>query len=436
MPLDLGPVTIYPQLILTLFLLLGSFLLVTNSELSLSSKLFQLFYFIWFAYAFCFYPFVNGKYEALHEIRSLFLMGATITILLRTPEIIGRKIFKEIINQLSYLLFIFLVIIGFLEFFTGIHFEGFFTKKLVNLSPGPVTYAPVFLYDNPNNYLVYLFSFANIFLLTKQKINSYQTFSILLFLLFFSIAADSKYGKIIALFLFAVIFLPLIWIKFKSMDATIKRAVCILVGALVFFILTKPLFFGPIWKENPNYLLAPLTPLVIDENKVTLIDKDSLIKVKGKDVIYKSIVEYRNKHIIQSTDLRRNLILNGIYLTQISNYLGVGPGQFQWYHSHNLIPNNTNKITNPHESNIEIASQYGIIILLLFASFMLHRLYVTLKSSLDIKQKVSFVAICISYLFISEMPSSWLVLNIAWIFTAILFLFPDLTSVKGDEISE
>jgi hypothetical protein len=436
LPIDLGPVTIYPQLILTFILLLGSFLLVENRKLSRSSNLFQLFYFIWIVYAVCYYPFVKGKYEAIHEIRSLFLMGATITILLRALEIIGRNKFREIVNQLSYLVFIFLVFVGFLEFFSGIHFKGYFTEKLINLSPGPVTYAPVFLYDNPNNYLVYLFSFGSIFLLTKQKINSYLVFSNLLILLFFSVAGDSKFGKITVLFLFIAIFIPKLWIKFRNTSAALKRAVLILIAILALFIVSKPLYFGPIWKDNPNYLLAPITPLLINENKLTFINKDSLINVIGKDSLHKTLVEYRTKNTIQSTDLRRNLILNGIYLTQISNYFGVGPGQFQWYHSHNLVPNNSNKITNPHESNIEIVSQYGIIVLMLFAFFILHKLNIVLKSSLDIKNKAVYIAICFTYVFISDMPSSWLVLNIAWVFTAVIFLFPDLILNTSNEVAE
>jgi len=436
LPLDLGVITIYPELILTFFLLFGCFILRENKEYSREANLFQLFYLVWCVYAVCYYPFLNGKYEALHEIRSLVLMGATITVIIRASLIIGKEKFKELIHKLSYILFIFLVIIGFIEFFTGIHFEGLFTDKIINLIPGPVTYAPVFLYDNPNNFLVYLFSFSCIHLLTKQKINTYQLFSMLLLLLFFSIAGDSKFGKITTSLLFIIYFFPKIWEMFRRMDKIWVRSTILLGACFIVSLFFKPLFFGPMWKDNPNYLLAQLTPIIINENKVTFIDKDSLVEVIGKDALHKSFVEYRAKHIVYSTELRKNLIYNGVYLTKESNYLGVGPGQFQYYHTHNLVPYATNKISNPHESNLEIASQYGIIILLLFVLFMLQRIYITLKSSLELKQKSRYLAICISYLIVSEMPSSWMVLNIAWVFTAILFVFPDLILTQGDDLSE
>ena len=435
-PLDLGIITIYPELILTFLLLLGSFILGQEIQYPTSNKLFQLFFLIWIIYAIGYYPFLNGKYEALHEIRSLILMGATIILIIRAPHIIGKSTFKYLINQLSFIVFIFLAIIGFLEFFTGIHFAGYFTEKLVNLPAGPITYAPVFLYDNPNNFLVYLFSFGCIHLLTNQNISTYKLFSLILLLTFFSIAGDSKFGKISSLLLFILHFIPIIWAKIKSVEKIWLRIIFFLIISLLICIISKPLFWGPIWKNNPKYLLAQITPLVINENKATFINRDSLVQIIGEDSLFKSFVAYRERSIVKSVDLRKNLILNGLYLTKSSNYLGVGPGQFQWYHSQNLVPYPTNKITNPHESNTEIASQYGVIIFLLFVSFMLYKIFSTLKSTLEIKKKATYLAICTSYLIVSDMPSSWLVLNIAWVFTAILFLFPDLILNTSNEFAE
>lgn len=436
LPLDLGIITIYPELILTFLLLFGSFILENKIQYPTSNKLFQLFFLIWMLYAIGYYPFLNGKYEALHEIRSLILMSATIILLIRTPFILGKSTFIYLISQLSFVLFLFLAIIGFLEFFTGIHFAGYFTEKLVNLPAGSITYAPVFLYDNPNNFLVYLFSFGCIHLLTNQNISTYKLFSIFLLLTFFSIAADSKFGKISSLLLFIFHFTPIIWAKIKSVEQIWLRITFFLFISVLICILSKPLFWGPIWKDNQKYLLAQINPLVIKENKATFINRDSLVQIIGEDSLYKSFSAYREKGIVKSVDLRRNLILNGLYLTKFSNYLGVGPGQFQWYHSQNLVPYSTNKISNPHESNIEIASQYGVFIYLLFVSFMLFKIFSTLNSILEIKKKVSYLAICISYLIVSDMPSSWLVLNIAWAFTAILFLFPDLILKTSNEIAE
>ncbi|HEY8342268.1 MAG TPA: O-antigen ligase family protein [Calditerricola sp.] len=72
-----------------------------------------------------------------------------------------------------------------------------------------------------------------------------------------------------------------------------------------------------------------------------------------------------------SLAVRINLTLNGLYLLWQSGGFGVGAGGFEWMMEQGLAPYPTRQFVNPHNFWIEIASQYGAFVLVLFVLWLL-----------------------------------------------------------------
>lgn len=161
---SLGFLTIYPNLILTLALF--PFALVTIKKWRGFELLLVIFLFIWTITEI----FIVGKSEvskeAVFDIRSLLMQFLYATTLIGVFKFVGKEgFYKILITGLRCFLFI-LLLTGIIEFLTGIHFAGNKTADLLNLPVGNIFYAPMFIYDNPNDYLTYLifiFLLSNLF---------------------------------------------------------------------------------------------------------------------------------------------------------------------------------------------------------------------------------------------------------------------------------
>lgn len=424
LPLSIGFMTLYPSLFLVFFLLGYSFLCKSATTITRADKLVITFFIFWIVYGLSFFPFVHDKKIAFYEIRSLVLMAITVWMIFRTYYIFGKIKFFEIIFRLSVYIFILLTVIAFFEFFTGIHFAGKFTEKLWNLPAGMHTYAPVFLYDNPNTFLCYLFGTALIILMTgRDKLNEWKIFSILFILFFFSIVAGSRFGKI------SVYILLLVWVINFLMNQNFlglkKYLTWLALSAfgLIFCFSTKEIYFGPLWKNGEHYLIPSITSAKIENDKIIFYSSDSLVKQFGEKEVIKAYREYQMRGTDWSTNIRKNLLLNGLYLTKQSKFIGVGPAQFRYYHQQKLVPYPTTTIDSPHDGLMEILSQYGLLI---FIPYIFILFFYWLKAFRNRKYNIGyFFTLTASYLvfvIILYMPSSFLLLNIGWILIPILLI--------------
>jgi len=194
LPVSIGFMTVYPQLILTV--LLFCYLLWRSSitRLIFYQKYALIAYFLLMAYGLAYLPFVENFRVGLMDVRSMILQFLYVGIIIFSYSIMGRKLFENLIFKLAILIFIFFSLVAWAEYFTGIHVAGDHTNKLLNYPVGNITYAPVFIYDNPNTFLVYLFGSAFIVFLVKPAfLKSLKwSFGILFTLLFFSLIADSR----------------------------------------------------------------------------------------------------------------------------------------------------------------------------------------------------------------------------------------------------
>ena len=425
--------TVYPFLILTFFLLAYSLLGTLSNAFSRMDKIIIFFFFFWLAYGISFFPFVHDKKSAFYEIRNMIMMAVYVWLLFRTRYLLGNNSFFRLVNQLSSFLFLLFTAIAFFEFFTGIHFAGKFTEKLWNFPVGMHTYAPVFLYDNPNTFLCYLFGVALIIFLTGMTaLNSWKHFAIIFILFFFSIVADSKFGKISACVFLAVWIIILLINNRSVFRKKYFWWIGVAATSVIICILSKPLYYGPLWKNSEHYLIPSITPVSVQNDKLYFYSSDSLVKKFGENEVIKSYREYQLRGTDWGINIRKNLLKNGWYLTKRSNFIGVGPAQFMWYHLQKQVPYPTTTVTNPHNYAMEIVSQYGLII---FIPFILIFILCWISAFRNRKNNIQyfylFSACCLIFILVSNMSSSFLVLNIGWVLIPVLLLAPSQLQEKN-----
>jgi hypothetical protein len=428
LPISIGFMTLYPFLILT-FLLLGcSFFIPKKLELKTYLK-WALFFFISIAiWGIVMYNYVEGKTEAKFEIRSLIMQALCVTLIFQTFRILGSTVFFKRIFQISIILFIGLCLIGWFEFFTGIHLQGFHTDKILKLPVGNITYTPVFVYDNSNTFLCYLFSLAVIILISKpeKRLRFIEVSSIIFQVLFFSIIADSRFGKLISIALFVFYALSFINSSFISKRINfLKAGAFIFVCTLSVFVF-KPVYWGPFWKNGNEYKLNAIQGIVDLNGTPQFIASDSLLKKYGKEKILLAIDTFELQGKLSSNLTRKNLILNGLWMIQQHPIMGLGPGQYSWYTKNKLTPYETGTVDSPHEGLTELTSQYGI----LFTTYFIFLIVLTFLQFMKQKKinlyTTSQWVFCIGlFWIIAAMPSAWLVLNCGWILIAVLFLSPE-----------
>ena len=428
LPISIGFMTLYPFLILTLLLLASSFIIPKKLDYKPYLK-WALSFFI--SIALCgivMYNFVDGKSEAKFEIRSLVMQAFCVSMIFQTFRIIGSAVFFKRIFQLSIILFIGLCLIGWFEFFTGIHLQGLHTEKLLKLPAGNITYSAVFIYDNCNTFLCYLFSLAIIILISKpeKRLRFIEVSGIIFQVLFFSIIADSRFGKIIS-----IAMLVFYTISFIDKSSILKHFNYLKAGAFILIcsigvFAFNPVYWGPIWKNGKEYKLNSILSIADFNGKPQFIASDSLIKKYGKEKILLAMDTLELHGKLNSNFTRKNLLLNGVWMIQQHPIMGLGPGQYSWYTKNKLVPYKTGTVDSPHEGLTELASQYGI-------PFTLYFIFVIVLTFLQfIKQKKINLFMTSQWVFcmglfwiIAAMPSAWLVLNCGWILIAVLILSPE-----------
>jgi hypothetical protein len=429
---SLGFLTIYPNLLLTIGLF--PFAVLTLKKFNLLEFLFICFLFFWTIFEMIFANNIGMSSEVLFDIRSLLIQFFFATIIIGVYKFIGKEAFLNIlITGLRCFLFV-LMLSGIIEFMTGIHFAGYKTRELLDLPVGNIFYAPMFIHENPNDYLTYLifvFLLLNLFDL-KLRANYILKVLISLIIFVFSIYADSNIAKLICEGIILVYTFEIIKTFFKKerFKAIILPYFAVAVFLLI-TILTNPLFFGPKYKDGPNYRLNGVS--VIEENNKqlsVLTAKEALAKAEQKKVIrYLDSINTQNPD--GSANLRKNLVLNGIDFIKSEPIFGIGPGGFarklkqkeQKYYVHTH--------TSPHNFPIEIISQYGIFGWLYFAFLILViAKLLQLWRILNSNQKVSIVLLCASIPLLWMMPSAFLYLNIHCLFLPLLLILLDMMKDK------
>tara|TARA_B110000908_G_C10262071_1_gene460108 strand:- start:3652 stop:4890 length:1239 start_codon:yes stop_codon:yes gene_type:complete len=381
-------------------------------------KYFLYFLVFWFLYALGFYFFVAYKADAKIDIRSLLLMLITTWNILWVKSYIGFKNWISSLKIALTIIFIILVLFSLFEYITGIHFTGNFTDRLLLVKYFDSIYSPVFLFDNPNNVAVYVIVISALLFLIEMRLKKRISHIILLMFtdLFISILTFSRFGMFLSVFLifaYLVLLLPHFFF-YLNKNKRLRIYVVVSILMMVILYIKTPKYYGPIWNKNAKIAEK------IDGINTEINTENHLSKLED----FETVNTIKERESYDSKRVRKALFFNGLEMLAESNYIGVGPGQFRGRHKNNEVIYYTKTNVSPHFWAIEILSQYGMII---FGIYLFFIGWIIVKSFRVMKSHFFYGSIPLITLFIfavcSLMPSSFLILDINWIFVAVMIGF-------------
>ena len=358
--LSLGFFTIYPSLIFSglLFLLLPfSFKMWGKFE-----KTFSVFLLFWLIYGICLGGLYGLHANAIFDIRHLFLQLIFSVSIFNVFHLLDRQTFLKSMLLGLWAFLIMLIGFGFFEFFTGIHFESYKTNEMLSLAVGNSFYAPMFIYENQNTFLVYIiFIYLLLFLFDERlKKNTYMQFLIVLVIYFFTAFADSNFSKIICFMLFCFSASRELYNSFnaKSLKKHLFVTVSFLCLMVTFF--SNEIFLGPKYENSKNYRINELSVINKTENGSYEVSKvKEKLSQKEQNKLINDLDSINKNNPKKSFNIRKNLILNGLDFIKEKPFIGLGPGG---YEQRCLLNKNNYFVASqvsPHNLPIEIISKYG-----------------------------------------------------------------------------
>lgn len=370
----------------------------------------------------------NGLNEdALFDLRSVIMYFAFTTILFSVATISSKSKLKTVIGGVKFYFFT-LLAIGVFEFFTGTHITGTFTNTLQTLPVGQMDYSPVFVYDNVNDYLVYLIM---LFLLwnhldDRMHSNKWMKLSFLVFFLILSLYASARIIMAIVVVWIIVVLFGLVKGQLKSLFSKKKEGWLWVVG---FVVTVGVLIASNNWSEGPMFDDHSSDRVL---NQIMVADKtDGVVTIrKASDVLDREeyseyIYAYYSCGGIGSKALRINMFKEGLSYFTENPIAGIGPGQFRARKKEGIGAFETESLHSPHNYPIEILSQYGILGIIYFLA-ILSGVIIAIYQKRYFKNALYFVLVLGAFVVISLVPSGFLYLDINWIFIPIILGFPTL----------
>ena len=432
-----GYFTLYPSLFLAFILLF-----ITPWVYKLwggIEKISIAFLGLWMASSFLYIdPFDISEY-ALFDIRSLIIQFIYCVGLVNAYYVLKLDFKPNLIIGLKVFLFI-LILFGVFEFSTGIHFESDKTAEMTTLVIGKHFNAPMFLYGNQNNYLVYIiFIFLSLSLFDEKiQKNNYLLLLISGLILIFSIYADSKFSKIISLVLIAYFLVGIVKGNYSFLKFNKLYPYFISILLLSITLLVNPIFFGPKFKNSAQYRL----------NEINIIEKDSLGKInvvkareklskKDQSELVSHMDSVRTKGPGNSKNIRKNLILNGLDYIRMNPILGLGPGGYE----ERTIAKGQKKYVDhqisPHNFPIEVISKFGVFGWGYFVLLFWLSLKIISTKHIEAKNnKGIFILLLIALPVLWLMPASYLFLDTHKLLIPFILLFSIIHDKKSDTKAE
>lgn len=384
-PFEAGPISLFGFRIL---LVLSAVVLLIQRDFVLWSGKFskRLFWImvIWILYAAGSY-FIVIDHRAYFQEVFLLIKGLLILLVFQSFFTKVKQAGKVFLSAWICGLVIQLIIC-FIEMTYAAHFSGNFIDVLNEYPSGDlVRFIPVGTFDNPNNLSLYL-------LVTTAFL-----------LLLFKIKPDRKEFWMTGLILCIVIIL-----NTHSRFANIILVI-MLIFSLLFYISNQ--YFKTLIKHKRYMALLGFSIAIVF----------AMIFYNGIHLM--EAIESRISSENFSNEVRMNLIKNGWDFFVNSKGLGIGAGNFEPYIAQGKGAFETHGIINSHNWLIQILSQYGMLITLLLASWLIHLLYVGLRLILAAhhSRTAAYYWLCTSYMLLlvyvplSCMPSNFLNNKFNWL---------------------
>jgi hypothetical protein len=410
--ISLGPLTIYPNLILSL--ILAPSVLLCYGKLHKYMLALLVFLIGWFIYGLVFGSLIGWNAAAIFDVRNLGLQVLFACVLMGMFGYLGiERFMSQVRIGLKSMLLVFFMV-GFIEFLTGIHFAGDKTLELITLPVGNNFYAPMFIYDNQNTFLTYIIG-TNLLLMIIDRSwreNKWRLGMVWMGIFLFAVYADSNFAKWIVYLNLGFLALQYGFERFSKKKLLIGG----LLGAMLLLTFYQnPLFYGPLLENSASYRINSLTLLESDTNSngYTITPaREKLSKQEQKKIIgYMDSIHKNNPE--KSVNVRKQMILLGTHLIKEKPFTGVGPGGYATESVNQNKQFQMGTQRSPHNFPLEIISQYGLIgwIYFGFLGFICISIVRISNSFLSFENGFFCVVLC-SLFFIWMMPSSFLLLEI------------------------
>jgi hypothetical protein len=409
-PISVGAFTLYPVFILSIIGAAAIFF--TYQKWDAWSKWIWLFLTLWCVQGGVQW-YLNGYGKT--DVRALLMQWIFFTSLISSYYLLGKTVFlKQLILGLRIFLFV-LLSAGILEFYSGCHLQGTFTDKLLDIPVRWIFYAPVFIYDNPNDYLAYAYFLLGILPLFDAiyRRNVFLQMALTGVVFLFSMTADSRFGELMGFSMLLFQGTHLIWRKRQAFKRSTVVPYILVFGILSGLLIFHPVFIGPKYKNGAAYRVNEMKILDQQNGDWKVKEVKKHYSKKEVELLTLALEELERNSPKKSDNLRKNLILNGFSLIQHYPIFGAGPEGFAQYHLQNKAPYFVDTHTSPHNFPIEIISQFGVLGWVYFA-FVLLLSYAIFKP-LGVKNLLKeryFLLFLFLLVFIWMMPSGFLYLKI------------------------
>ena len=432
---SVGFMVVYPYLVLLgILTFLSIWIPREHMPKLVKYYLFFLVVFVLYALVFCFT--VASKKYALVDIRSVVLMLLTTWVFVTMRYFFGFEKWRAILLFACKLILVLMLLVALGEITTGWHAAGGFTKKITERGlMDSLMYVPIFLWDNPNTFMVYFILIGMIVTALEPagKTKDYQTVAFCLMGLVLAVNTESRISQLLIGILAFIYFVYRLQQERKSISWTKIGYVLFVVGAMAYAVKSNVIF-----KEIPRTLERKVSgteprypaPHASEHQDAALLQPHK-VSNDAEYALKDSLALARN-----SMDERIALLRNGMDFASESSYLGIGPGQYRYRHDQNQVKHNAFGNNGAHFWLIELLSQYGILILTGYVIaigwvFLVMLRYFKRSPELAIGLLMGLAALFCT----SALPSAFLILDINWIFTAVLVIIAaELTTRPKDSV--
>lgn len=420
LPVSLGFFTIYPNLIFS-FLGASAFFFAWKKLQRLDWIVISIA-FIWLVYAIIQGVSAGMDSFALFDIRSLVLQLVFTLVLICNAHLLTD--FRYLLIRGIRLYLGILIFFGVFEFLTGIHFAGNTTKMFLDLPVGNIFYTPLFIYDNPNDYLLYTLFFVILLRALDQEFrNALWLQAILIVVLFvFATYADSRFSKMVLVLVCCWIYFPLVY---KDGINAFKKIGWAGFGflALLLVCFSKPLFFGPKYGEGKSYRLNAVQQVDTVGGKLRIRSLKDVLSPSERNLVIDALDSANVENPNGATNLRANLMLEGMEHVKKFPLTGSGPGGFRRLINKGGSNHYVAEHVSPHNAVLEMISQYGWMgwIYLLFIAFLGVLFFLRFRS-LPNSEIAAWLLLLFSLPIFWMMPSAYLYLDLQWYLLPILII--------------
>jgi hypothetical protein len=321
-----------------------------------------------------------------------------------------------------------LAALALMEIHAVVHFDGSFIAQLNDFDFVRMTFfSPFTTLTNPNDYATYIILSLSIFALFFQRKNSLFLLLIValsLYIIYYTRSNIGRFSLYYIVFLFGMLLFYLTLTKKTIKHLKLIPSRLILSPVFIIFIV----FASVVYATFSNKMVVFSNNYPTQNHFVELPkNKEGILRIfQNKKHHSPSMEKKANAFQSTSFNIRKNLAVNGLHLSKQSAFLGIGAGQFIHFHNLGKVPKKLNVNTNPHNFTIELLSQYGLIPVLMWLSFLFMTTFFALshvlqKSKRQIHQVAVFLLFVIPlYLLVSNSPSSFISFPINWVVITII----------------